>query len=164
MAKKNASKKNSQGAAASIAQNKKARRDYHIEETFEAGIELKGTEVKSIREGKIHLTDSFARVENNQAWLYGVEISPWQSASWDNHQPKRPRRLLLHKKEILKLLHAQQVKGHTLIALSLYWNKRRVKVEIGVGKGKAAHDKRQDIKKREDQRDMQRAIRQFNQR
>lgn len=149
-------------APGQVAQNKKARRDFHIEETYEAGIELKGTEVKSVREGKVHLAESFARIDNNQAWLFGMEISPWQSASWENHQPKRPRRLLLHKREILKLFNAQQIKGLTLVALRLYWKDRHLKVEIGVGKGKADHDKRQDLRKETDQRDMQRAMRDFN--
>lgn len=147
-----------------IATNKKARRDYLIEETFECGVELKGTEVKSIREGKVHLAESFGRIENDQAWLYGMEVSPWQNASWDNHLPKRPRRLLLNRKEILKLLNAQQVKGQTLVALRLYWKGRRVKLELGVGKGKAAHDKRQDLKERDDRREMDRAKAAFNRR
>ena len=151
--------------SAEIATNRKAGRDFHILEKFEAGIELKGTEVKSIRAGKINVSDAFARVEGNQVFLYGCDIQPWQTAGeWFNHMPKRPRRLLLHKREILKLAAATAIKGCTLPLLRMYWKNRRVKVEIGVGKGKTHSDQRQDLKKKVELREAQREMARFNQR
>ena len=129
--------------------NKRARRDYTIESTLEAGLILVGTEVKSIREGKVNIGDAFARIEGNQAFLYGCDIQPWQTAGeWFQHASKRPRKLLLHKSEIIKLAMATQQKGFTIICLRLYFKGRRVKVELGLGKGKAHGDQRQDLKKR----------------
>ena len=151
--------------SAEIATNRKAGRDFHISDKYEAGLELKGTEVKSIRAGKINVADAFARVENNQVMLYGCDIQPWETAGeWYNHQAKRPRRLLLHKKEILKLANETQVKGCTLPLLRMYWKNRRVKVEIGVGKGKTHTDQRQDLKKRVELREAQREMARFNRR
>jgi SsrA-binding protein len=147
-----------------IATNRKALRDYHILEKFEAGIELKGTEVKSIRGGKININDAFARVENGQVFLYSCDIQPYVRASHTQHEPRRTRRLLLHKKEINKLLGQTQVKGLTLVALRTYWKNRRVKIELGVGKGKAHRDQREDIKKREANREAARALANFNKR
>ena len=123
--------------SAEISSNRKALRDFHISDKYEAGIELKGTEVKSIRAGKINISDAFARVEKGQLFLYGCDIQPWETASpWFQHESKRPRRLLLHKKEILKLEQATGIKGATLPCLKMYWKNKRVKVEIGVGNRK----------------------------
>ncbi len=148
-----------------IATNRKAGRDYHILEKYEAGIELKGTEVKSIRAGKINVADAFARVENNQVFLYGCDIQPWQTAAeFFNHAAKRPRRLLLHKSEVLKLASATAIKGCSLPLLRMYWKGRRVKVEIGVGKGKTHSDQRQDMKERVELREAEREMSRFNRR
>ncbi len=146
-----------------IATNRKAGRDFHILEKFECGIELKGTEVKSIRAGKVNIADAFARIENGQVFLHGIHIQPWETASeWFQHNVRRPRRLLLHKREILKLEQAVAVKGCTLPLLRMYWKKRRVKVEIGIGKGKTHADQRHDIKKKVEMREAQREISRFN--
>ena len=149
--------------SADIASNRKARRDFHISDTYEAGLELKGTEVKSIRAGKANISDAFARVERGQVFLYGCHILPWETAGeWYQHETKRPRRLLLHKQEIRKLEHAMEVKGSTLPCLRMYWKNRRVKVEIGVGKGKTHSDQRQDLKKAVELREAQREVARFN--
>lgn len=149
--------------AKDIATNKKARRDYHITETYEAGIQLKGTEVKSIRDGKANISDAFARVERNEILLYGCDIQPWQTAGeYFQHAPKRPRKLLMHKKEILKIAQMTNEKGFTLPCLRMYFKGRRVKVEIGLGKGKTHGDQRQDIKKRVELREAQREMARFN--
>lgn len=142
---------------ADIVTNSKARRDYHILETFEAGIALKGTEVKALRAGKAQISDAFARIENDQAWLYNAHIDEYTFGNRENHQPKAPRRLLLHKAEIRKLFGLASVKGNALFPLSMYWKNGRVKVAIGVGKGKVEFDKREDIKKRESDRELKRA-------
>ena len=150
---------------ADIATNRKAGRDFVILDKYEGGIELKGTEVKSIRAGKVNISDAFARVENNQLMLYGCDIQPWQTAGeWFNHTAKRPRRLLLHKREILKLASASDVKGCALPLLRMYWKNRRVKVELGVGKGKTHTDQRQDLKKQVELREAQREMARFNRR
>jgi SsrA-binding protein len=149
--------------SADIASNRKAGRDFHILERYEAGIELKGTEVKSVRAGKVNISDAFARVERGQVMLYGCDIQPWQTAGeWFQHAAKRPRRLLLHKREILKLEAATAIRGCTLPLLRMYWKNRRVKVEIGVGKGKTHTDQRQDLKKRVELREAQREMARFN--
>jgi len=147
---------------ADIATNRKALHDYHILERYEAGIELKGTEVKSIRAGFANLTNAFARIENAQAFLYGCDIQPYERASHEQHEPKRNRRLLLHKQEINKLFGQSSIKGHTIVALRMYWKNGRVKVELGVGKGKESRDKRTDLKKRVEQRETAREISRFN--
>jgi SsrA-binding protein len=148
-----------------IATNRKAGRDFHILDRYEAGLELKGTEVKSIRAGKVNVSDAFARVEGNQVFLYGCDIQPWQTAGeWFNHTAKRPRRLLLHKREILKLASATAIKGLSLPLLRMYWKNRRVKVEIGVGKGKTHSDQRHDLKNQVELREAQREMARFNQR
>ncbi|MBK1833399.1 SsrA-binding protein SmpB [Roseibacillus ishigakijimensis] len=147
-----------------IAKNKKALHDFHILSKIEAGIELRGTEVKSIREGKVNLRDSYARVDKGQIFLYGLDIQPWQTAGeWFQHESKRPRRLLLHKAEILKLAEATQVKGETVVALRLYFKNRRVKVELGLAKGKSHRDQRHDLKKQVELREAQREMARFNQ-
>src|SRR5215213_1481478 len=142
---------------AEIVSNPKARRDYHILETFEAGIALKGTEVKALRAGKAQISDAFARIENDQAWLYNAHIDEYSFGNMQNHQPKAPRRLLLHKAEIRKLFGLASVKGNALFPLSFYWKDGKVKVALGVGKGKVQFDKREDIKKRDTEREMKRA-------
>lgn len=146
-----------------VASNKRARRDFEITETYEAGLVLRGTEVKSIREGKVSLSDSFARIERGECWLYGCDIQPWQTAgSFFQHEAKRPRKLLLHKNEILKLSQATLQKGFTLICLKLYFKGRRVKVQLGLGKGKGHRDQRQDLKKKTELREAQREVARFN--
>jgi SsrA-binding protein len=140
-----------------ILSNPKARRDYHILETFEAGIALKGTEVKALRAGKGQISDAFARIENDQAWLYNAHIDEYAFGNRQNHQPKAPRRLLLHKSEIRKLFGLASVKGHALVPLSFYWKNGKVKVALGVGKGKVEIDKREDIRKRDTERELKRA-------
>lgn len=162
MAKK---KKKTVSHSGEIATNRKALRDFHISDKFEAGIELRGTEVKSIRDGKLNISDAFARVENGQVFLYGCDIQPWQTAgTWYNHESKRPRRLLLHKKEIIKLDVESAQKGCTIACLRVYWVGRRVKVEIGVGKGKTHSDQRQDLKKKVELREAAREMARFNRR
>src|SRR5688572_16360714 len=143
--------------SAEIVTNSKARRDFHILETFEAGIALKGTEVKALRAGKAQIADAFARIENDQAWLYNAHIDEYSFGNRENHQPKAPRRLLLHKSEIRKLFGLGSVKGNSLVPLSMYWKNGKVKVALGVGKGKVEFDKREDIKKRDADRELKRA-------
>jgi SsrA-binding protein len=142
---------------ADIVKNAKARRDYHILETFEAGIVLQGTEVKALRAGKGQIADAYARVENNEVFLHNAHIDEYSHGNRQNHQPKAARKLLLHKSEIRKLFALASVKGNALIPLAFYWKNGRVKVSIGVGKGKAVFDKREDLKRREADRDMKRA-------
>ncbi len=145
-----------------IATNRKAGRDYHILERYEAGIELRGTEVKAIRLGKINISDAFARVEKGQVFLYGCDIQPYENASHTQHEPRRFRRLLLHKKEILKLVGFTHVKGLSLPVLRAYWSGKNVKIELGVGKGKDHADQRQDIKEKDDKREAARVVARFN--
>ena len=140
-----------------IVTNSKARRDYHILDTFEAGIALKGTEVKALRAGKAQIADAFARVENDEVWLHNAHIDEYSFGNLNNHQPKAPRRLLLHKSEIRKIFGLASVKGNALFPLSLYWKNGKVKVALGVGKGKVQFDKREDIKKRDTDREIKRA-------
>ncbi|HXJ60171.1 MAG TPA: SsrA-binding protein SmpB [Verrucomicrobiae bacterium] len=142
---------------ADIVTNSKARRDYHILETFEAGIVLKGTEVKALRAGQAQIRDAFARIDNDQAYLHNAHIDEYAFGNIQNHQPKAPRRLLLRKSEIRKLFGLAAVKGNALIPLSLYWKKNRVKVLLGVGQGKVQFDKREDLKRREADRETKRA-------
>jgi len=142
---------------ADIVTNPKARRDYHILDTFEAGIVLHGTEVKSLRAGKGQIGDAFARVEKEEVWLYNAHIDEYSFGNLQNHQPKAPRKLLLHKSEIRKLFELASVKGNALIPLSFYWKNGKVKVALGVGQGKVQYDKREDIKKRESDREIKRA-------
>ncbi len=146
-----------------VATNKKAHRDYHISETFEAGLVLVGTEVKSVRAGKANVGDAFARIERNEAWLYGCDIQPWQTAGeYFQHSAKRPRKLLLHRKEILKIQDATQKSGYTMICLKLYFKGRRVKVQLGLGKGKSHGDQRHDLKKKTEMREAQREVARFH--
>ncbi len=142
---------------ADILHNPKARRDYHIIETFEAGIVLHGTEVKALRAGKGQISDAFARVEKDEVWLYNAHIDEYSFGNRENHQPKAPRKLLLHKSEIRKLFGLASVKGNAIFPLSFYWKNGKVKIALGVGKGKLQFDKREDIKKRDSDREMKRA-------
>ena len=142
---------------ADILTNSKARHDYHILETYEAGIVLKGTEVKALRAGKGQIRDAFARVENDQVFLYNAHIDEYSYGNLQNHEPKAVRKLLLHKSEIRKLFGHSAVKGHALVPLSFYWKNGKVKVALGLGKGKVQYDKREDIKKRDSERELKRA-------
>jgi SsrA-binding protein len=150
--------------AAEIVTNRKALRDYHILHRLEAGIELRGTEVKSIRAGFANLNNAFARVEDGEVYLYEADIQPYARASHEQHEPKRRRRLLLHKQEIDKLFGQISIQGYTLVALRMYWKQSRVKVELGVAKGKESVDKRADLKKRATDRETAREVSQFNRR
>src|SRR5688500_9349157 len=142
---------------ADIVTNPKARRDYHILETFEAGIVLRGTEVKALRAGKGQISDAFARVEKDEVFLHNAHIEEYAQGNLENHEPKATRKLLLHKSEIRKLFGLASVKGNAIIPLSLYWKNGRVKVLLGVGQGKVQYDKREDIKKRDADRETKRA-------
>ncbi len=145
-----------------ISKNRKAFHDFNIVDKFEAGIELKGTEVKSIREGHVHLRDAFAVVQNGQIFLVGCDIKPYQSASHEQHEPRRPRRLLLHRREINKIEIKLEEKGFSMPALRLYWKEKRVKVELGLGRGKAQYDKRDTLKKKDQDREAKREVARFN--
>ena len=138
--------------------NHKARRDYFIDETFEAGIELKGTEVKSLRNARASIDDAFARIERGQCWLYNAHINPYEFGNRYNVDPLRPRRLLLHKKEIDRLAGQLNVKGKALVPLKIYFTKSFAKVELGLGKGKAQYDKRETLKRKMADREAQRAV------
>jgi SsrA-binding protein len=140
-----------------IVTNPKARRDYHVLETFEAGLVLHGTEVKSIRAGKVQISDAFARVDKDEVWLYNAHIDEVTHGNQFNHVPKAPRKLLLHKAEIRKLFGLAAVKGNALFPLSMFWKNGKVKVLLGVGKGKQEFDKREDIRKRDADRELKRA-------
>ena len=139
--------------------NHKARRDYFITETYEAGIELKGTEVKSLRNARASIDDAFARVERNQCWLYNAHINPYEFGNRYNVDPLRPRRLLLHKKEIDRLAGQLNAKGMALVPLKIYFTKSFAKVLLGIGKGKAQYDKREALKRKTADREVQRALR-----
>ena len=140
-----------------IAQNKRARYDYHIDETWEAGMVLTGTEVKALRAGRASLADGYAHVMDGEVWLEHVHIPEDTQGTWTNHAPRRRRKLLLHKREIQKIVAKSSEPGWTLIPLSLYFKDGKAKVEIGLARGKKTYDKRQAIAKREAEREMQRA-------
>lgn len=141
-----------------IAQNKKAHHDYFIEETYEAGLVLKGTEIKSIRAGRVNLKDSFARIENGEAFLYNMHISPYEQGNRFNHDPLRTRKLLLHKNEINKLIGETQRQGYSLVPLKIYIKNGVAKVLIGLAKGKKQYDKREDLKRKQAKRDIERRL------
>jgi SsrA-binding protein len=141
-----------------IAQNKKGRHDYFIDEVFEAGLVLQGTEVKSLRAGRATLTDGYASVKEGELWLSGVHIPEYNEGSWTNHEPRRERKLLLQKREISKLIGKLKESGLTLIPLSLYFKDGIVKVEMGLARGKKAHDKRESLKERQASREIDRAL------
>ena len=147
------------GEEKTVAQNRKARHEYSIEDSFEAGIVLTGTEIKSVRLGKVSLAEAYARIENGEAWLIGATIQPWETGNRYNHEPKRPRKLLIHRDQILGLQLKTKAKGLTLVPLKMYITTRgRAKVELGLGRGKQQHDRRNDIADRDSRREMERAI------
>lgn len=146
------------GAGKVIGQNKKAYHDYFIEETYEAGIVLQGTEIKSIRNGRVNLKDSYARIINGEVFLMGMHISPYEQGNRYNHDPLRVRKLLLHNKEIAKLIGQTKEQGYALVPLKLYLKNGFAKVLIGLGKGKKNYDKREDLKKKEAKREIERAF------
>jgi len=141
-----------------IAQNKKARHDYHILDTYEAGLVLTGTEVKSLRQGRASLVDGFAQLDGGEAWLHNVHIPEYSQGTWTNHSARRRRKLLLHREEIHKLVGKTQETGHTLVPLRLYFKDGRAKVEIALAKGKKDYDKRQTLREQQDRRETDRAI------
>src|SRR5881227_3364854 len=145
-------------AQTSIAENRKAFHDYYILETFEAGVALLGTEVKAIREGRVNLRDSFARVEDGEVFLYNVNISPYSHRGYSEHEPLRRRKLLLHREEIRKLVGKTVEKGMTLVPTRMYFKNGRVKIAVSVAKGKKEYDKRETIKRREADRETRAAI------
>ncbi len=141
-----------------VARNRKAKFEYQLFDTYEAGLELRGTEIKSIRAGQVSLTEAYIRTNGKQAWLVGAHIAPYDQASTFNHDPERERRLLLHKREIKALWDAIRIKGMTIVPTILYLKDGRAKVEIALAKGKRQYDKRQDIKKRDTEREINRAL------
>ena len=145
-------------AKKNIAENRKAFHDYHIVETFEAGIVLQGTEVKAIREGNVNLRDSFARIEGAEIWLYNVHINPYSHRGYADHEPTRKRKLLLHRHEIRKLIGKTVERGMTLVPTRMYFSNGHVKVSVSLAKGKQAHDKRETIKRRESDRETLAAV------
>ncbi len=158
MADKTARDEARAGARRVIAENRKARHDYHVLDTWEAGVALLGTEVKAIREGRVNLRDSYARVENGEIWLMNVHISPYSHRGYAEHAEKRQRKLLLHRHEIRKLVGQTAEKGLTLVPLEMYFTKGRVKVVIALAKGKQAHDKRETLRMREVDRETRAAV------
>jgi len=142
-----------------IAQNKKARHDYLIEDVFEAGLVLTGSEVKSLREGRASLVDGYAQVRDGEVFLHGVHIPEYTQATWTNHEPRRPRKLLLHRTEITKLISKTKESGLTIVPLSLYFKDGNAKVEIAVAKGKKSYDKRHAMAERDAKREADRAVR-----
>ncbi|MGR6923651.1 SsrA-binding protein SmpB [[Actinomadura] parvosata] len=145
-----------------IAQNKRARHDYHVEDTFEAGLVLQGTEVKSLREGRASLVDGYASIDGGEAWLLNVHIPEYSQGTWTNHAARRKRKLLLHRKEIEKLAAKTKEGGLTIVPLTLYFKDGRAKVEIAVARGKKDWDKRQSLAEQQAKREMARAMRHRN--
>ena len=141
-----------------IAQNKKARHDYHLEDHYEAGLVLTGTEVKSLRAGRASLVDAYARIKDGEVWLEGAHIPEYDQGSWTNHEPRRPRKLLLHRHEIQKLIGKTKESGLTLVPLSMYFKDGKAKVEIALARGKRAYDKRQSLAARDAAREIDRAV------
>lgn len=141
-----------------VARNPKARHDYHILETWEAGLVLTGTEIKSVRAGKVSLKEAYGVLRNGEVWLEGMNIAPYESAGYVSHEPTRPRKLLLHRYEIRRLIGAVEQKGLTLIPLDLHLKRGRAKVTIGLARGKKVHDKREDLKRRIQEREAARAM------
>ncbi|MFD4609470.1 SsrA-binding protein SmpB [Streptomyces sp. NPDC088337] len=141
-----------------IAQNKKARHDYLIIDTYEAGLVLMGTEVKSLRQGRASLVDGFVQLDGHEAWLHNVHVPEYSQGTWTNHSARRKRKLLLHREEIDKLESKSQETGHTIIPLALYFKDGRAKVEIALAKGKKEYDKRQTLREKQDRRETDRAV------
>jgi SsrA-binding protein len=154
---------NKHGNPGVVADNRRARHDYHIEESIEAGIVLTGSEIKSVRAGRLNLRGSYARVVNDEILVYDMHISPYeQSGTYFNHEPTRPRKLLLHRREISRLTGLVRQKGLTLVPLRVYFKGRRAKLELGVARGKKLYDKREDIARRDSQREIERAMKARN--
>jgi SsrA-binding protein len=151
-------------AQQSVAENRKAFHDYHIVDTYEAGVVLQGTEVKAIREGNVNLRDSFGRVEDGEVWIYNVHISPYSHRGYVDHNPTRRRKLLLHRQEIKKLIGKTVERGMTLVPTRMYFKDGRIKVALSLAKGKKAHDKRETIKRREADRETRAAVKERRQR
>jgi SsrA-binding protein len=141
-----------------VALNRRARHEFTIEDTIEAGIVLTGTEIKSIRDNKISIAEAYARVEKGEAWLVGAHIAPWAGGNRMNHEPRRDRKLLLHRLEIDRLMGRAKAKGLTIVPLRVYFSRGRAKVELGLARGKQLHDKRRDIADRDSRRDMEREL------
>jgi SsrA-binding protein len=141
-----------------IAQNKKARHDYHILDTYECGLVLMGTEVKSLRQGRASLADGFVQIDGHEAWLHNVHVPEYSQGTWTNHSARRKRKLLMHRAEIDKLESKSQETGHTIVPLSLYFKDGRAKVEIALAKGKKEYDKRQTLREKQDRREADRAM------
>ena len=141
-----------------VALNRRARHDFTIDETFEAGIVLTGTEIKSLRAGKANLSDAYARIEHGEAWLVGAHIAPFEGGNRYNHEPKRTRKLLLHRSEIDELLGRTKAKGQTIVPLRLYLSRGKAKLELGLARGKQLHDRRRDIADRDAKRDIARQL------
>lgn len=146
----------------SICQNKMARLNYFIDETYEAGVVLQGTEVKALRDGRANIKDSYANIHDGELFLYDLHISPYSHGNRENHNPLRVRKLLLHKREIKRLYGKSQERGLSLIPLRMYFRNGKIKVEIGVGRGKKLYDKREDMKLKEDRRAIERGLRERN--
>ena len=142
-----------------VATNRKAYHDYHIDQDYEAGIALTGTEIKSIRAGQVNLRDSYVQIRDGEAWLMNAHIAPYHHATRENHEPRRDRKLLLHKQEIARLFSRVQEKGYTIVPLRIYMKGNRAKVEIALAKGKRQYDKREAIAKRDSERQIQRELR-----
>jgi SsrA-binding protein len=142
-----------------IARNRRARHEYHIEDVFEAGLVLTGTEVKSLRAGRASLSDGFAQISDHEAWLHNVHIPEYAQGNWTNHEPRRTRKLLMHRKEIDKLAAETQERGLTLVPLSLYFKDGKAKVELALARGKRSYDKRHDLARRDAAREVERALR-----
>lgn len=150
--------KDEEGTRRIAVQNRKARHEYHVLDTWEAGLVLQGTEVKSLREGKANLQDAFARVMNGEVWLFNLHISPYEQGNRFNHDPVRPRKLLLHSREIRKLLGQVETSGLTLVPLDVHFSRGMAKVNLALVRGKKLHDKRDDLKRRDADREIQRAL------
>jgi SsrA-binding protein len=144
-----------------IAENRKARYEYFIEDKFEAGLALQGTEVKSLRRGRCNLRDSYARIHNGEVWVHNMHIGLYPHAYYNNHEPRRTRKLLLHKSEIKKLTGKVNESGYSLIPVRIYFKNGKAKLLLALAKGKKKHDKRETIRRREEQRDLQRALRNY---
>jgi SsrA-binding protein len=142
-----------------IARNRRARHDYHIEDEVEGGLVLTGTEVKSLRAGRASLTDGFAQITDGEMWLHGVHIPEYTQGTWTNHEPRRPRKVLLHRKEIDRLARQTAERGLTIVPLSLYFKDGKVKVELALARGKRTYDKRRDLAQRDAAREVERAFR-----
>jgi SsrA-binding protein len=149
-------------APGDIATNRQASFRYHLLEKWEAGMELQGSEVKSLRDGKVQLKDAYAAVHNGEVWLHNVHIAPYPAASRENHEPERERKLLMHKREIERVIGKTQEKGLTLVPTRMYFKGRNAKVEIALARGKEMHDKRRDLRDKDQRREIERALRDYN--